>query len=87
MCIHGKKIGTDAAPSGRAVVLCDYTFGYAAFPLCNCTASSGKCESKQKYNFAASLPNFFPSSLPLFTVDTGWVSRETIYPGCGHSMH
>ena len=35
---HGKKFGTDAAPSGRAVAftggeLCDYAFGYAAFPL------------------------------------------------------
>ena len=33
-----KKFGTDAAPGGRAVAitggeLCDYTFGYAAFPL------------------------------------------------------
>ena len=36
--LHGKKFGTDAAPSGRAVAftegeLCDYTFGYAAFHL------------------------------------------------------
>ena len=36
--LHGVKFGTDAAPSGRTVVftggeLCDYTFGYVAFPL------------------------------------------------------
>ena len=36
--VHGKKIGADAAPSGGAVAfsggeLCDYAFGYAAFPL------------------------------------------------------
>ena len=35
---HRKKLGADAAPSGGAVVfsgreLCDYAFGYAAFPL------------------------------------------------------
>ena len=35
---HGKKFGADAAPSGEAVAftggeLCDYAFGYAAFPL------------------------------------------------------
>ena len=41
--VHGKKFGTDAAPSGRAVAftggeLCDYTFEYAAFPqsVINC---------------------------------------------------
>ena len=36
--LHGIQIGTEAAPSGRAIAftggeLCDYTFGYAAFPL------------------------------------------------------
>ena len=35
---HGKKFGADAAPSDEAVAfsggeLCDYAFGYAAFPL------------------------------------------------------
>ena len=38
MILTRKKFGTDAAPSGRAVAftggeLCNYTFGYAAFPL------------------------------------------------------
>ena len=37
--MHGKIVGADAASSGGAVVfsegeLCDYAFGYAAFPLC-----------------------------------------------------
>ena len=36
--VHGKKFGADAAPSGEAVAfsggeLCDYAFGYSAFPL------------------------------------------------------
>ena len=36
--LHGKKFGADAALSGGAVAfnggkLCDYAFGYAAFPL------------------------------------------------------
>ena len=36
--LHGKKFGADVAPSGEAVAfsvgeLCDYAFGYAAFPL------------------------------------------------------
>ena len=36
--LHGKKFGADADPSGGAVAfsggeLCDYAFGYAAFPL------------------------------------------------------
>ena len=37
-CLHGKKFGADDAPGGEAVAfsggeLCDYAFGYAAFPL------------------------------------------------------